>query len=125
MVISMPKKIDFETVRKIGLSLPDVEASTSYGASSLKIRGKLLTCPAIHSSAEPGSIVVCIAVDDRTELIAADPDTYYITDHYVDHPAVLVRLSRVDSVALRDLLLMGWRFVSKSSVRKRLPKTRK
>jgi hypothetical protein len=45
-------------------------------------------------------------------LIAANPDTYYLTDHYVNYPVVLVRLSRVHPDALRDLLLMAWRFVS-------------
>src|SRR2546423_6288167 len=32
--------INFDTVRKIGLALPGVEASTAYGAPALKIRGK-------------------------------------------------------------------------------------
>jgi hypothetical protein len=111
----MPKKIDFERVRKIGLSLPDVEDGTTYGVPSLKIRGKLFTCPAIHSSAEPGSLAIRLAVEDRDELIAADPETYYVTDRYVDYPVVLVRLARVDQSALRDLLLMGWRFVTRTT----------
>jgi len=44
--------------------------------------------------------------------MAADPGTYYLTDHYVNYPVMLVRLSRVHQDALRDLLLMAWRFVS-------------
>lgn len=48
----------------------------------------------------------------RDELIAADPDTYYLTDHYLDYPVVLVRLSRIHIDALRDLLGAAWRFVS-------------
>src|SRR5262245_53842269 len=71
MVISMPKKINFETVRKIGLSLPDVEEGTTYGVAALKIRGKLFTCPAIHSSAEPGSLIIPMSIGDRDELIAS------------------------------------------------------
>jgi len=46
------KRIDFDAVREIGLALPDVEESTIHGAPSLKLRGKLLTCPALHSSAK-------------------------------------------------------------------------
>jgi len=117
----MPKTTNFDTVRKIGLTLPGVKDSTSYGVPSLKIGGQLLTCPAIHKSAEPGSLVLRIDFDRRAELIQADPDTYYLTDHYVDYPAVLVRLSRVNAEVLRDLLGMAWRFVtSKTRARKRV-----
>jgi hypothetical protein len=48
-------------------------------------------------------------------LIAADPGVYYVTDHYVDYPSVLVRLSRIDINALRDLLSMASRFVGSKS----------
>ena len=33
--------------------MPGVEESTSYGATSLKLRGKLIACQAINKSAEP------------------------------------------------------------------------
>ena len=44
--------------------------------------------------------------------MAADPDVYYVTDHYVNYPTVLVRLSRIHMDALRDLLGMSWLFVN-------------
>ena len=44
--------------------------------------------------------------------MAASPDVYYLTDHYVNYPVVLVRLSRIHPDALRDLLGMAWRFVT-------------
>ena len=78
-------KIDFDVVRRIAMGLPDVEDSTIHGAPSLKVRGRLLTCPALHKSAEPDSLAVRIDVDQRTALLAADSDTYYVTDHYVNH----------------------------------------
>src|SRR5215831_17729767 len=107
----MAKKISFDTVRKIGLALPGVRESTTYGAPSLKVAGKLLTCPAINKSAEPNSLAVRISVHDRDELIAEDPETYYLTHHYVEYPVVLVRLSRINPEVLRDLLRMSWKFV--------------
>ena len=106
------KKIGFDTVRKIGLALPNVEEGTIYGSPALKVRGKMFACLAVHRSADPGSLAIRIDFDQRDELIAADPDTYYLTKHYVNYPVVLVRLTRVHQDALRDLLLMGWRFVS-------------
>ena len=109
----MPKsKIDFETVRKIGLELPGVEEGTAYGSPALKVDGKLLACLPVHRSAEPGSLAVRVDFDDRAELLAAAPDVYYITEHYADYNAVLVRLARVTPDVLRDLLGMAHKFVT-------------
>lgn len=106
------KKISFDTVREMGLALPDVEEGTIYGSPALKVRSKMFACVAIHRSAEPDSLAIRIDFDRREELIAADPRTYYLTDHYVNYPVVLVRLTRVHPDALRDLLLMGWTFMA-------------
>ena len=106
------KKIDFDLVREIALALPGVAESTTYGTPSFKVRGKLLTCLAIHRSAEPNTLVVKIDFDQCDELKEADPSVYYLTNHYVNYPVVLARLSRINEDALRDLLDMGWRFVN-------------
>ena len=117
----MPRStIDFDTVRKIGLTLPGVEASTAWGAPALKVRGKLLACVPTHHSAEPGSLMDRVDFDDRAELLAALPDVYYVTDHYLGYSAVLVRLSRVTQDVLRDLLGMAHKFVTANNAR-RLP----
>ena len=109
----MPRSsIEFDTVRKIGLALPGVEDSTAYGFPALKIHGKLLACVPAHGSAEPGSLVVRVDFEDRADLLAAAPDVYYVTDHYADYSAVLVRLSRVNPDVLRDLLGMAHKFVT-------------
>jgi hypothetical protein len=112
------KKITFETVRKMGLALPDVEEGTAWGTPALKVRGKMFACLASHKSAEPGTLVVQIDFNQRDDLIATEPETYYLTDHYVGYPSVLARLSRIHADALRDLLLMGWRFVSAANERR-------
>ena len=114
----MPKKtITFETVQEMGLALPGAEEGTSYGVRSLKVGGKMFACPAINKSAEPGTLGIRIPFERRDELLEADPDTYYITDHYMNYPSVLVRLSRVDRDALQDLLRMAWQYVSAVSKR--------
>ena len=106
------KKITFDTVREMGLALPDVEEGTVYRSPALNFRGNMFACLAIHRSAEPDTLAVRIDFAQRDELIAADPKTYYLTNHYVNYPVVLVRLARVHPDALRDLLLMAWRFES-------------
>ena len=114
----MPKRtISFETVRTLGLALPEVEEGTAYGSPALKTNGQMFTCIAVHRSAEPDTLAIRVAIEDRDELIVADPKTYYLTDHYVNYPVVLVRLAQVSRDALRDLLHMGHRFVSAESKR--------
>jgi hypothetical protein len=105
--------VNFETVRNVGLSFPGVEESTAYGVPALKVRGQLLACLPSNRSAEPGSLVVRMDFDDRAELLAAEPGIYYVTDHYVGYTAVLVRMSRVSSDMLRDLLGMAYKFVTR------------
>jgi hypothetical protein len=102
----------FEKVRSVGLGLPGVEESTMFGKPALKIRGKMFACLASHRSAEPGSLVVRTGFEQRAELLAADPDIYYITEHYQGYPAVLVRLPRIQPEILRDLLGMAYRVVA-------------
>jgi hypothetical protein len=111
----------FATAREVGLTLPDVEATTRYdGSPVLKVRGVFMACLASHPSAEPATLVVKIAPEDRDGLLEDAPETYYLTDHYRPHPVVLVRLTRIDRVALRDLLSIAWRLVStKTAARKR------
>lgn len=124
---SMPKSsIDFDTVRKIGLELPGVEEVTAYGSRALKVHGKLLACIPVHRSAEPRSLMVRVDFDDRAQLLAEAPDVYYVTDHYVGYPSVLVRLSRVTSDVLRDLLGMAYKFAtSRTASRSRERKGRR
>ncbi len=106
------KKVTFDMVREIGLELPGVEEATMYGSPALKVRGSLLTCLAVHKSAEPETLVVSIDFDQRAGLLAEGPETYYLTDHYRNYPVVLVRLSKIQVGHLRDLLGSAWRFVT-------------
>ena len=99
-------------MRRIALALPQVEEGTIHGSPSLKVRGRLLACLPVHKSAEPDSLAIRIDFDQRAELMAAAPESYYLTDHYVNYPVVLVRLSRIHLDVLRDLLGIAWRFVS-------------
>ena len=100
----------FETVRTVGLALPDVEATTKYdGSLVLKVGGSFMAGLASHRSAEPETLVVRVGFEQREGLLEDAPETYYLTDYYRSHPVVLVRLSRIDQDALRDLLSVSRR----------------
>jgi hypothetical protein len=119
----VPKQADgdpFDSVRAVGLTLPDVEATTKYdGSPVLKVHGSFVAGLATHRSAEPGTLVVRASFEERAWLIEDAPDTYYLTDYYRSYPLVLVRLSRVDGDALRDLLSVSRRLAEAKAGRRR------
>src|SRR5262245_18102280 len=107
----------FDDVRRIGLTLPDVEAATRYdGSPVLKIAGVFMAGLATHESAEANTLVVRADLEQRESFIEEAPETYYLTEYYRRYPLVLVRLDQVTPDALRELLTASRRLT--------LPKTR-
>ena len=117
--------IGFKTVESFGRTLPDVEVTTAWGQPALKVRGKMFVCMAANKSAEPNTLVVMMDFGDRDALVEDDPDTYYLKEHYLNYPCVLVRLSRVRSDALRDIIAGAHRFVSFNVRRKSVGASRR
>ena len=50
-----------------------------------------------------------IDLAEREALMKLDPETCFITDHYLNYPAMLVRLATVRPKALRELIEDSWR----------------
>jgi hypothetical protein len=101
----------FEDVRAAASDLADVEETIYYGTPALKVRGRMFVCIASHRSAEPGTLVAVVGADTRDALIGESSDVYYVTDHYIGHPSVLVRLSRIGANALKDVVEAAYRYV--------------
>ena len=104
----MKQPVTYDTVRRLALTLANVKEGTSYGTPALKVKGKLFV--RLHQDLD--KIVVRMPFDRREEMIAADPETYFITDHYRDYPWILVSLARVHADALPDLLNIAYRSAS-------------
>jgi len=101
----MAKPDAFASVTAIGLSMAGVEAVKRYdGATVLKAGGTFMAGIATHESAEPNSLVVRSAFEDRDLLLEDAPETYYLTEYYRKYPLVLARLDQLTEDALRDLL---------------------
>jgi hypothetical protein len=96
--------VDFDLVRKAALALPGVEDGTSYGTPALKVRGKLL----VRLKEDGESFVLIVDFDTRDVLMRAAPETFYITDHYRNYRAVLVRFATLDPERLPGLLEQAW-----------------
>jgi hypothetical protein len=103
---SAGKAVTFATVRRMALQFPGVEEGTSYGTPALRVKGKFLA----RLKEDGGTLVVRIDQDEREVWMKANPETFFITDHYRGWPAMLVRLSSVDRGALRKLLEIAWRW---------------
>jgi hypothetical protein len=97
--------VTFDTIRRIALAFPNVEESTSYGTPALKVKKKLF----VRMWEDGETMVLKTTFEQREELMAADPDTYFITDHYNNYEWVLVNLKRVNEEALSDLLRGAYR----------------
>src|SRR5216683_7084353 len=74
--------VTFDTVRQIAQTLPGAEESTSYGTPAWKVKGKLFARQ--HQDGE--SLVISVDFDQREMLMAEQPETFYITDHYLNYP---------------------------------------
>jgi hypothetical protein len=97
--------VTFETVREIARSLPGAVEGTSYGTPAFRV-GKILF---VRKHQDGESLVVKMDFDERAVRIRADPETFYITDHYLKYPWVLVRLATVDRDDLEDVITEAWR----------------
>ena len=96
-------------VLAIGLRLPGMEASTSYGTPALKVRGKLVT----RLRVEDDSLVLHgVPPDEREMLIALDPQVFHVTAHYEGYPAVLARLATLEPERLWPFLVRRWKEVA-------------
>jgi len=98
----------FAQLCKLAQSLGKVEEATSYGTPALKVSGQLLA----RLREDGDSLVIATTFEEREAMMADDPETYYITDHYRNYPWVLVRLSRVNAEAMRDLLGRAWKLAA-------------
>jgi hypothetical protein len=103
----------YRRVCAIALRLPGVEEATSYGTPSLKVKGKIMS--RLRSEAE-GALALRCDFLDRQILLQADPDAFFLTDHYLNYPMILVRLNKVRRSSLPDLIERAWRMVAPSKL---------
>ena len=96
----------WDDVVEIGTRFPGVEVGTSYGTPSMKVRTKFLC----RLRANPDALVVrTIDLADAEALLKGQPDVFFITPHYENYPAVLVRLDVIDPGQLAELIEDAWR----------------
>jgi hypothetical protein len=107
----MPPAIarSYERYLKIVLALPGVEASTSYGTPSVKVKGKILS--RWRTEAEGALAIRCDFLDRRI-LLQTQPEVFFLTDHYLDYPMILMRIEKASRDVLTDVVERAWRLVA-------------
>jgi hypothetical protein len=100
--------VSFSEVSKLGRGLPGVVESTSYGTPALKVDGKLLA----RLKEDGETLVLRMDFVNRDLLLRAEPDLFFLTDHYLNYPSILLRLTQVTSKRLAELLEDAWRLVA-------------
>ena len=107
--------VTFDTVCRLMSELPGVEPGLSYGTPGFKVKGRFLS----RLKEDGESLVLRIGFEEREALMESAPDVFYVTDHYLNYPAVLVRLPKVRKAALRRVLKHAWAEVAPESLKKK------
>lgn len=95
------RKLSLTAIRRTVSALPGVEEGTSYGTPAWRHKGKMLA--RLHQDGE--SIVLKVGDETRDHLLQADPETFFVTDHYIGYPMVLAHLDRLSVADLKKPLL--------------------
>lgn len=116
----------FDDVARLGLSLPEVTVSTSYGTPALKVRTKSFcrmwserehVRDGVHDTEV---LVVFCDVDEKRALLEEYPKTLFTTPHYEGYGAMLIRLVDVDLDDLADWLEESYRLKAPATLVRRL-----
>ena len=82
--------------------------STSYGTAALKVNGKLFA----RLKEDGETLVLKMDFVNRDLLLSAEPDLFFLTNHYLNYPWILVRLTKVRMKRLEELLEDAWRLTA-------------
>jgi hypothetical protein len=96
--------VTFAKVKKFAAGFAGVEESTSYGTPALKVRGKLMA----RLREDNETLVLRVTWEERERLLAVCPEVFFLTDHYRNHPWVLLRLPAATPSQVRAGLLHAW-----------------
>ncbi len=94
----------WDEVVAMAVDHPGVEPGSSYGTPSLRVRKKFM------ARLREDDVMVLMPVDDIEQRMLMDtqPEIYFKTAHYMGHPSILIRVSRVDPADMRELLERSW-----------------
>jgi hypothetical protein len=94
------------------MTLPGATEGMSHGTPAFYVNKKILA-----RLWENGEVLV-LHTGERDRWIQAEPETFFITDHYRNYPYMLVNLPQIEPENLKELLTAAWlKKASKSLVK--------
>jgi len=102
--------------RKIALSFPGAYEKSSYGAPTVFIGKKVFT--QINSHKRKAIMLLTQSLEERDHLVEADPETFFITDHFKNYKGLLAHTAALDARTYRALLERRWQAIAPKTARK-------
>jgi hypothetical protein len=100
-----PVVADWDTVRELALSFPEVEESTG-ARPSFAVRGKGFAWEARER--DGGGLAVRVDREEKQLLLDANSDVYFTSPHYNGFPAIQIRVDRISREELLERLEDAW-----------------
>jgi hypothetical protein len=98
-------QMNFDDVRQIVFSYPGVTEHLVFGGPTIRVGKLFLTRIA---KIDPDTLVKVPDQREREYLLSAQPDVYYMQEHYESFECVLIRMSKADPGAVRQLFEAAW-----------------
>ncbi|MEU7135088.1 MmcQ/YjbR family DNA-binding protein [Streptomyces sp. NPDC046261] len=110
--------ITADDVRRIALSLPETVEKEAWSMPTFRVAGKMyITIPDDETS-----FAVRCPRHERAELIAAEPQKFWVPPHEASSAWVRVRLAALEDLdELRDILVDSWRQAAPERLADALP----
>ena len=96
---------DWETIRELALTFPEVEATAS-GRVAFSVRGKGFAWEARER--DGGGLAVRVDRDEKELILESSPDVYFTSPHYTGFPAVQINVEAIDRDELEGRLEDAW-----------------
>ena len=100
--------LSFDDVRMLAQGLPAVTERLCYGTPTLFVRKVVLA----RLREDGQTLAVKCDPDEREFLLDTRPSIFFLTDHYLRSPMVLVNLHLISRTELGWLLERAWKFVA-------------
>ncbi|HZG06771.1 MAG TPA: MmcQ/YjbR family DNA-binding protein [Streptomyces sp.] len=103
----MENAVTAEDVRRISLDLPETEERLAWGQPTFRVGGRIFAA----LSDDDASVGVKFPIEERAELIAAEPEKFFLRPGHDDGYSWLrVRLAALEGTGeLRGILADSWR----------------
>jgi hypothetical protein len=97
-------------------NLPGVQRATSYRTPALKVANTTFA-----RMKDKDTLVLHCPFEQKVLLMEISPEIYFETDHYRDHPVLLIDLARIDDEELSLRLHDAWHFKAPERLKRQAP----